>query len=188
MPYKLFLTTRQTTNIRNAFTNNMSTDTNLSKVEICKIIQSGGSFSSWLGNLRKKALTNIAIILARGNLPELVTILTSNAINKFERKLSGKGAVRVSKWFTLFISNENLNDIIRRFGGINWWCYQNIKRWNIKARKRTSWGLSSFNFSSFISATSNLFSRLIIISITSLDLMAFYQETIYLEKKMEHMP
>ena len=113
MPHKLFLTTRKTTNIRNAFTSNMSTDTNLSKVQIYKIIQLGGSFSSWLGNVGKKVLTNIAIPLARDNLPELVTIFTSNAINKFERKISGKGAVRASKWFTLFISNENMNDIIK---------------------------------------------------------------------------
>ena len=29
--------------------------------------------------------------------------LASNAINKFERKISGKGAVRTGKGFTLFI-------------------------------------------------------------------------------------
>ena len=38
----------------------------------------------------KKALTNIAIPLARDNLPGLVSNLTSNAMNKFERKMSGK--------------------------------------------------------------------------------------------------
>ena len=69
MPHELFLTTRQTTKIRNAFANNMSTDIKLSKAEISKIIQSGGSLVSWLGNLGKKALTNIAILLARDNLP-----------------------------------------------------------------------------------------------------------------------
>ena len=61
------LPTRQTTKIRNAFANNMSTDIKLSKVQISKIIQSGGSFGSWLGNLGKKSLTNIAIPLARDN-------------------------------------------------------------------------------------------------------------------------
>ena len=70
--HKLFLTTRQTTKIRNAFANNMSTDIKLSKAQISKIVQSGGSFGSWLCNLGKKALTNIAILLARGNLPGLV--------------------------------------------------------------------------------------------------------------------
>ena len=46
LPHELFLTTRQTTKIRNAFANNMSTDTKLSKAQISKIIQSGGSFGS----------------------------------------------------------------------------------------------------------------------------------------------
>ena len=43
----------------------------------------------------------------------LVSNLTSNAINKFERKISGKGGVRAGKGFTLFISNEDMNDIIK---------------------------------------------------------------------------
>ena len=86
LPYKLFLTTRQTTATINIFANNMSTDMKLSKAQISKIIQSGGSFGSWLSNLAKEAPTNIAIPLARGNLPGLVSNLTSNAINEFEKK------------------------------------------------------------------------------------------------------
>ena len=107
----LFLTTRQTTKIRNAFANNMSTYMKPSKSQVSKIIQSGGSFGSWLANLGKKALTNIAIPLARDNLLELVSNLTSNAINKLERKISGKGAVEIGKVTTLFISNEDMNII-----------------------------------------------------------------------------
>ena len=91
----------------------MSTDIRLSKTQISKIIQSGGSFGSWLGNLGKKALTNIAIPLARDNLLGLVSNLTSRAIDKFDRKISGKGAVRAGKGFTLFISNEDMNYIIK---------------------------------------------------------------------------
>ena len=53
LPLDLFLTTRQTTKIRNAFANIMSTDIKRSKVQIFKLIQSGGSFGS-LGNLGKK--------------------------------------------------------------------------------------------------------------------------------------
>ena len=60
------------------------------------------AFGSWLGNLGKKALTNIVIPLARDNLPGLVSNLTSNAINKFERKISRKGAMRAGNRFTLF--------------------------------------------------------------------------------------
>ena len=49
--------------------------------------------------------------MARDNLPGLVSNLTTNAINKFEKKVSGKGAVRAGKGFTLFILNEYMNDI-----------------------------------------------------------------------------
>ena len=66
-----------------------------------------------LSNLGKKALTNIAIPLARDNLPGLLSNLTSNVINKFERKINGKGAVRAGKGFTLFVLNEDMNDIVK---------------------------------------------------------------------------
>ena len=66
-----------------------------------------------LGNLGKKRINNIAIPLARDNLPGLVSNLASSAINKFERKVSGKGAVRAGKGFTLFIWSEDMNNIIK---------------------------------------------------------------------------
>ena len=91
----------------------MSTDIKLSKAQISEIVESGGPFGSWLGNLGKKALANIAILLSRDNLPGLVSNLASHAINKFERKISGKGAVRAGKGFNLFISNEDMNDVIK---------------------------------------------------------------------------
>ena len=63
--------------------------------------------------LGQKAVTNIAISLARDNLPGLISNLASNAINRFERKIRGKGAVRAGKRFSLFISNKDMNDIIK---------------------------------------------------------------------------
>ena len=39
LQYELFLTTRQTAEIRNIFANNMSTDIKLSKAQISKITQ-----------------------------------------------------------------------------------------------------------------------------------------------------
>ena len=90
LPHEFFLTIRQTTKIRNAFASNMSTNIKLNKAQISKIIQPGGSFLSWLGDLGKKALTNIAIPLATDNLAGLV------------------------KRFALFISNEDMNDVIKR--------------------------------------------------------------------------
>ena len=66
-----------------------------------------------VGNLGKKALTSIAIPLARDNLLRLVSNLTSYAINKLERKISGKVEVRARKGRTLFILNADMNDIIK---------------------------------------------------------------------------
>ena len=86
MAHELFLPTKQTTRIRNAFTYSMSADIKLSQTHISKIIQSGGSFDSWLTNLGKKALTNIAICLARDNLSGLVSNIVSNEINNLKEK------------------------------------------------------------------------------------------------------
>ena len=113
MLHELFLATRQTTKIKNSFANNMSADIKLSKAQMSKILQTSGSYGFWLGNLGKKALTNIAITLARDNLRKLVNNLNSSAIKKFDRKISGKGSVRPGKRFTLIISSEDINDIIR---------------------------------------------------------------------------
>ena len=52
-------------------------------------------------------MTAPAIPLSRDNLSGIV----SNAINKFERKISGKGAVIAGKVFTLLISKEDMNII-----------------------------------------------------------------------------
>ena len=51
--------------------------------------------------------------LTRDNLPGLVSNLAQNAINKFERKTSRKEAVRAGRELTLFISNEDIIDIIK---------------------------------------------------------------------------
>ena len=51
LPHELLLTTRQKTKLRNAFNNNTSADIKLSKVQIAKIIQSGGFLGSLLSKL-----------------------------------------------------------------------------------------------------------------------------------------
>ena len=51
LPHELFLTVRQTTKLRNAIENNISTDIKLSKAQISKIIQSGGSLGGLLDKL-----------------------------------------------------------------------------------------------------------------------------------------
>ena len=113
LPHELFLTARQKTKIRNAFANIVSTDIKFSKAQLSKMIQSGGFLRNMLVNLGKKVITDLAIPLARDNLLGLVSNITSNELNKFERKISGKGSVRAGKGLTLFISNEDMNDIIK---------------------------------------------------------------------------
>ena len=112
-PHELFLITRQANKIRNAFANNMSTNIKFSKAQISKIIQSGVFLCDMLGNLGKKVITDLAIPLARDDLPGLVSNLAANAIHKLEKKTSGKGAVKGGKGSTLFNLNEDINYIIK---------------------------------------------------------------------------
>ena len=68
LPHELLMTTRQKTKQRNAFNNNMSTDLKLSKVQVSRIIQSGGFFGSLLsklaGPLMKVAIPLVKYVLA----------------------------------------------------------------------------------------------------------------------------
>ena len=52
-PNKLFLTNGQVSNLRKAFANHLSTNIKLSKTQLSKMIQSGGSLGRWLGSLLK---------------------------------------------------------------------------------------------------------------------------------------
>ena len=100
----------------------MSADINLSKAQIFSITESGrlsmmeelhmlGDLGKAIG---KHATTDLAIPWAKDVLLELVTNIASNAasnaINKFERIISVKGASRAGTGFTLFISNEDMGD------------------------------------------------------------------------------
>ena len=51
LPHGLLLTTRQKSKLRNAFNNNMSTDSKLSKAQISKMILSGWFSGSLLSKL-----------------------------------------------------------------------------------------------------------------------------------------
>ena len=51
LPHELLLTTRQKTNLRNVFNNNMSIGLKFSKTEISKLVQSGGFLGSLLSKL-----------------------------------------------------------------------------------------------------------------------------------------
>ena len=67
LPHELFPTTKQTSQIRNAFANNISIDVKLSKVQNIIMIQSGGFFRNLLCNLGKKVITDLEIPLARNS-------------------------------------------------------------------------------------------------------------------------
>ena len=69
MSHELFLTKRQKSKIRNAFDNNLLTDIKLGKVQLSKIIQSGGFLGKTLGNmmsdLGRNTLLDLAVSLAK---------------------------------------------------------------------------------------------------------------------------
>ena len=58
-------------------------------------------------------MLDLTVLLAKDVLPKVATKATSSVLDKFERKISGKGVVRVEKGFTLFISNEDMDDIFK---------------------------------------------------------------------------
>ena len=114
--HELFLTTNQKTKIRNPFANNMSKDIKLDKAQLSKIIQSvgflGKTLGNMIGNLGTNAVIDIAVPLTKDVLLKLATKTTLSILDKFERKISGQGATRAEKVFTLFILNEYMDDII----------------------------------------------------------------------------
>ena len=63
LPHELLLITRQKPKLINAFNNNMSTDVKLSKVQISKIIRSGGFLGSLLSKLAGPLANNILALL-----------------------------------------------------------------------------------------------------------------------------
>ena len=58
-------------------------------------------------------MLDLTVLLSKDVLPKLATKTTSSVLDKLERKISGKGAVRAEKGFTLFISNEDVDDIFK---------------------------------------------------------------------------
>ena len=94
-PHELLLTTRQTTKLRNAIENNMTTDIKLSKAQISKIIQSGGFLGKLLGPLLKIGLPlikNVIKPLAKSVLIPLgLTAAASAADAGIQKKILGFG-------------------------------------------------------------------------------------------------
>ena len=72
--HELLLTTRQTTKLRNAIENNMSTNIKLSKAQISKIIQSGRFLGKLLGPLLKTELPLLKSVLKLLGLLDLTAV------------------------------------------------------------------------------------------------------------------
>ena len=63
----------------------------------------GRIVGNMIGNLGKEVSLGLAVPLDKDFLPKLVTKATGFVLGKFQRKRSGKGAVRVGEIFTIFI-------------------------------------------------------------------------------------
>ena len=109
LPHDLYLTTRQTTKLRNAIESNMSSDVKLSKAQIKKIIMSGGNLGALLSKFAVP-LMKIAKPLVTEILPTLGLSAAMSGIDGLsQRKIhSGSGGNT-----TLIISNKEMNDIMK---------------------------------------------------------------------------
>ena len=106
LPHELFLTQRQTAKLRNANEDNLQTDIKLSKVQISKIIQSGGFLGKSFGPLLKTRLPLLKSLIKPLGLLGLTA--ASSAIDAgVQKKIYGSGKT------TLIISNEEMNDIMK---------------------------------------------------------------------------
>ena len=108
LPHELFLTTRQTTKLRNAIENNMSTDIKLYKAQISKIIQSCGFLRKILPPLLKSGLPLLKSVIKPLGLLSL-TVASSAIDAGVQKKIYGSGTA------TLVISSEEVNDIMKIF-------------------------------------------------------------------------
>ena len=94
-PHKLLLTHRQVVNLQKAFANYLSTNIKLSKTQVSKMIQSGGSFGRLLDPLLKTGLpliTNVIKLLAKSILiPPGLTAAASAADAGINKRILGSG-------------------------------------------------------------------------------------------------
>ena len=107
LPHKLLLTTRQTTKLRNAFNNKISTDLKLSKAQISKIIQFEGFLWSLLSKLAG-LLMKVAIPSAKNVLAQLGITAAASVTDTGIRK-----KIAASVTTTLIILNKEMIGIMK---------------------------------------------------------------------------
>ena len=107
LPHELLLTTSQKTKLRNAFNSSMSTDLQLSKPQISKIIHPGEFLGSLLSKLAGP-LMRVAVPLAKNVLAPLGIIAGTSAIDAgTQKKIHGSGTT------TLIISNKEIHHTLK---------------------------------------------------------------------------
>ena len=108
LPHELLLT-RQKTELRNAFNNNISTNSKLFKAQSFKILQCRGLLGSLLSKLAGP-LMKVAIPLAKNVLAPLGISAAASAIDALiQKKMHGSEAT------ILITSNEEMNGIMKIF-------------------------------------------------------------------------
>ena len=111
-PHKLLLTNRQVTNLCKAFANHTSTDIKLLKIQLPKMIQSGGFLGRLLAPLLRTGLPLMKSVvkpLAKSVLVPLgLTAAASAADAGIHKKILGSGHNT-----TLIISNDEMEDILK---------------------------------------------------------------------------
>ena len=102
----MLLTTRKNTKLRNAINNNLTSDINLSKAQIKKLMQSGGFLGMLLSKLAGP-LMKVAMPLAENVLAPLGLSAAMSAIDRaIQKKIHGSGV-------KLIIEQEDMKDIIK---------------------------------------------------------------------------
>ena len=105
-PHELLLTTRQSSKLRNAINNNSAIDIKLSKVQIKKLIKSGGFLGKLLSKLASP-LMKVTMPLAKNVLAPLGLTAAMSAIDgSIQKKIHGSG-------IKLIIEEEDMQDIIK---------------------------------------------------------------------------
>ena len=105
-PHELLLTIRQDNKLRNAISNNLTTDIKLSKAQIKKIIQSGGFLGKLLSKLAGP-LSKVALPLAKIVLAPLGLAASMSTIDEsIQKKIHGSGV-------KLIIEQKDMKDIMK---------------------------------------------------------------------------
>ena len=111
-PHELLLTDRQVSSIRKAFSNNSLADIKFSKIQLSKMIESGGFLGKVLGPLLKTGLPLIKSVINQLVKSVLIPLglaaVASAADAGIHKKILGSGGHT-----TLIMSNKDMEDLTK---------------------------------------------------------------------------